>query len=280
MDSRQVYRGLDIGTAKPSPEEQRVVPHHNLDVLDPGDRYGAGEFARDARRWIAEIRARGRVPILAGGTGFFLRTLTHPIFEEPRLEPERTRALGKLLASLGREELRRWVARLDPKRAAVAAQGGPQRMIRALAVALLSGRPISWWHREQPAKEAPLEGVCVLLLLPARLLAARIAKRTRAMIEGGLVEEAKALRAAGWTRSAPAMNAVGYPEIFDYIEGKCGLGEATRRIEAATRRYARRQRTWFRHKLPPGAIRVDATLGIDEQLRIVTRALRRPPAPA
>src|SRR5690606_20214232 len=114
MDSRQVYRGMDIGTAKPTPSQRARVPHHGLDIVDPDQRYSAGRFAADARRWIAEIRARGRVPLLVGGTGFFLRALTHPLFTEPEMpEPVRGR-LHRYLRALPEGELRRWLARLDP----------------------------------------------------------------------------------------------------------------------------------------------------------------------
>ena len=141
LDSRQVYRRMDIGTAKLAPAERRGVPHHGLDLIDPDQAYSAGRFARDARRWIREIRERGRVPVLVGGTGFFLRALTAPIFREPPLDPARRRALRRWLGARPRAELERWTSALDPERAALAAAGGPQRMLRALEVALLSGRP-------------------------------------------------------------------------------------------------------------------------------------------
>ena len=149
MDSRQLYRGMDIGTDTVEAEARARVPHHGLDLVDPDERYSAGRFARDVRRWIPEIRARGRVPVLAGGTGFFLRAVLEPIFAEPEMDPSRRRRLKGWLEDRPREELERWVHRLDPERAELAVEGGPQRMGRTVEVALLSGRPLSWWHQDR-----------------------------------------------------------------------------------------------------------------------------------
>ena len=132
MDSRQVYRGMDIGTDKVGGDERRGIPHHGIDLVDPDERYSAGQFARDARRWIDDIEGRGHVPILVGGTGFFLRSLLEPIFREPPLDPARRSALRSYLATRPLPVLERWVGELDPERAAVAVEGGRQRLLRAL----------------------------------------------------------------------------------------------------------------------------------------------------
>ncbi|MFS8637728.1 MAG: tRNA (adenosine(37)-N6)-dimethylallyltransferase MiaA [Gemmatimonadota bacterium] len=260
MDSRQVYRGMDIGTAKVTPDQRARVPHHGLDLVDPDERYSAGRFARDARRWIEEIRARGHTPILVGGTGFFLRALTHPLFREPEM-PERAReALKRWLERQPEEKLRRWLADLDPATArTLEASGGRQRVARALEVALLTGRPLSWWHRHAPPETPPLPLLIFVLWLPREQLYRRINDRVLEMIEAGWVDEVRALLERGYDLDDPGMVATGYPELVAYLRGEWSLEEAIEATQRATRRYARRQLTWFRHQLPPGAIWLDAS---------------------
>ena len=274
MDSRQVYRGMDIGTAKATARERAAVPHHGLDIRDPGERYSAGEFGRDARRWIAAIRGRGRVPMLVGGTGFFLKVLTEPIFREPPLDRNRRSAIEDVLGRLPRQELERWVRRLDPVRADIAAAGGSQRMLRALSIALLTGRPLSWWHRRHPGEGTPLWGVVCLLEVPLDILDARIRKRARAMVGQGFVEEVAGLLRGGCSRRDAGLDGVGYREIADHLEGEISLEEAVERTRVATRQYARRQRTWFRHQLGPGTVTVDGTAPVAEQRAAVVAAWR------
>ncbi|MBI4539052.1 MAG: tRNA (adenosine(37)-N6)-dimethylallyltransferase MiaA [Gemmatimonadetes bacterium] len=263
MDSRQVYRGLDVGTAKPSLADRARAPHHGLDVVDPPEPYSAGRFARDARRWIAEIRGRGRIPILVGGTGFFLRALTDPMFEEPQLDPRRRTALRRTLAGRGRDELARWVRAFDPARAGRAIAGGRQRMTRTIEVALLSGRPLSWWHACASPGAEPLRAVVVLLQLPRQELYERIDARARAMLEDGLVPEVRRLLRAGYDQRVPAFNAVGYREVLPYLRGELPREQALARMQRATRQYARRQMTWFRHQLPAGTVSLDARASVD-----------------
>src|SRR5690554_6024005 len=143
MDSRQVYRGMDIGTAKATSAQRAAVPHHGLDLVDPSERFSAGRYARYARATIAEVVGRGAVPILVGGTGFFLRALTNPIFRQPELDPDRRRATERYLRALDDDELKRWLAALDPPTAErLRAWGGRQRLLRALEMPLLTGRPL------------------------------------------------------------------------------------------------------------------------------------------
>lgn len=274
MDSRQIYRGMDVGTAKASPDERAAVPHHGLDIRDPRERYSAGEFGRDARRWIGEIGGRGRVAMVVGGTGFFLRVLTDPIFREPPLDSGRRNTLEEFLGNLPGPELGRWVRLLDPARAEVAAAGGRQRMVRALLVALLTGRPLSAWHRRRPAEGAPLRAMTCLLEVPPETLDARIRQRVHAMVADGFVEEVAGLLASGCNRADPGLNGVGYREMADHLEGAISLDEAIERTRVATRRYARRQRTWFRHQLGPGTVSVDGTAPLEAQRATVVQAWR------
>ncbi len=156
MDSRQVYRGMDVGTGKVTLRERALLPHHGLDLLEPNERYSAGQFARDAREWIRGIQGRGRVPLLVGGTGFFLRALIQPMFSEPELDGERLGRLRLFLNGLPGDELREFAKVLDPRRAELAADGGKQRLTRTVEMALLTGRSLSDWHsKAAPEAVAP-----------------------------------------------------------------------------------------------------------------------------
>jgi len=272
MDSRQVYRGMDIGTDKVGADVRARIPHHGLDLVAPSERYSAGRFARDVRRWIPEIEARGRLPVLVGGTGFFLRALTDPIFEEPVMDPDRLGRLRAYLASQPVERLETWVPLLDPDRAAVAVEGGRQRIGRTLEVALLTGRPLSWWHRHAPREADPLPGVVVVLEVPRVELDRRIDTRVARMLDRGLVDEVRELQSSGYDAKAPGMSATGYREILEHLRGDVTLDQAAVGIRAATRQYARRQMTWFRHQLPESTIRIDATAPLPERVAAVLSA--------
>ncbi len=264
MDSRQVYRGMDIGTAKVLPEEAGAIPHYGLDLVDPHERYSAGAFARDARSWIREIAGRGHVPVLVGGTGFFLRALTHPMFREPPMDPGRRERLKSWLGRQPPDALHAWLRHLDaPTAAALESGGGLQRVARALEVALLTGRPLSWWHAHAPSEEEPLQPRIFVLELSRQELFARIDRRVQQMIEAGLVEEVRRLVERGYDSRAAAMNATGYLEILAYLQGEMSLAAAVEAIQRATRNYARRQVTWFRHQLPAQATRLDGSLPAD-----------------
>jgi len=272
MDSRQVYRGMDVGTDKVEPEARALVPHHGLDMVDPDERYSAGQFARDARGWIHEIRSRGRLPVLVGGTGFFLKAVMEPIFAEPPMDRDRVENLRRYLGRQTRETLASWVRQLDPARAAVAIEGGPQRMGRTLEVALLTGRPLSWWHREAPSEGEGLPGMVVRLQLPKDEMDRRIDARVATMVDRGLVKEVQSLLDAGYAVDTPGMTGTGYRETARYLAGDISLEEAVEEIRRNTRRYARRQLTWYRNQLPTGAVVVDAMVPLHEQITQVLTA--------
>ena len=257
MDSRQIYRGMDIATDKVAAGIRARIPHHGVDIRDPDESYSAGEFARDAARWMNGIRARGRVPVLAGGTGFFLKALMEPLFEEPALDPGRVERLRRFLARRGIEELERWVRVLDPERARLAVAGGIQRIERTLEVTLLTGRPLSWWHRTGRGNAPAAEGMVVVLEVPRDELYRRINARVGTMAERGVIEEVRVLAACGYGGDDPGMTGTGYREVLGYLEGRMSLEDALDATRRATRRYARRQLTWFRNQLPPDAVRID-----------------------
>ena len=272
MDSRQVYKGMDIGTDKVPDDVREQVPHHALDLVHPDERYSAGQFARDARDWIKEIIKRDRVPVLAGGTGFFLKAITEPVFSEPPLDPARLKKIRRYLSALDYRVLAKWVEKLDPVRASLAIDGGPQRMSRTIEVALLTGKPLSSWHRESPPDVATLTGLIIQLELPREEMDRRINDRVTYMVERGLVSEVRSLLEAGYTLDDPGMTATGYREIAHYLKGGQPLEEAMEEIRRNTRRYARRQLTWFRNQLPPSVCMIDATASIDVQATAVLDA--------
>lgn len=260
MDSRQVYRGMDIGTAKVAPSQRAAVAHHGLDIVTPDERFSAGEFARRARRWITEIRGRGRLPLLVGGTGFFLRALTHPIFRQPPLDAARRAALQHYLERFDDDRLRAWLAALDAEGAArLGGGGGRQRLLRGLEIALLTGHPLHWWHRNSPPEAPPLRPLAFVLHMPRDRLSAAIDARVDEMVSAGLVDEVRALLDAGYDDGDPGMNATGYAELIPAVRGERGLEDALELVKRNTRAYARRQMTWFRHQLPADAVWLDAT---------------------
>lgn len=274
MDSRQAYRGMEVGTAAPTPEQMRRVPHHGVAFLDPSERYGAGRFARLARGWIREIRGRGRVPVLCGGTGLFLRALTDPVFREPEMEEARREALEARLDALAPDELRRWTRRLDPALAGELEALDPQRCKRTLELALLSGRPLSWWHEHGPPEAPPVDAVVVVLELERTPHRSRIRARAERQLEEGWREEVRRLQAAGHGEGDPPFTALGYAEVAALLRGEMEAEEVVDRVVGESWSYARRQRTWFRHQVPEDAVRLDAARPTDELVREVTGAWR------
>ncbi len=256
-DSRQIYRGLDVGTAKPQRRFREAVPHFGIDLVDPGDRYSAGRFAREAAEWLKQL-PKDRRPVVVGGTGLYVRALTEGLFREPELDPERRRRLGEWLRGVA--GLSRWAVRLDPRYTG----GGRQRAARVVEVALLTGRPLSWWQRAARA-EGIMEPLYFRLTLPRAVLHRRIADRVDAMLNAGWIEEVEALLRQGVSPDAPGLDAVGYREIISYLRGSLDRASLRDAIVTATRRYAKRQETWFRHQLPASQVTtLDATIGSRE----------------
>jgi tRNA dimethylallyltransferase len=242
-----VYRGFDIGTAKPSVEEQREVPHRGIDVVEPTERYSAARWAESARDWIEEARGAERTPLVVGGAGLYLRALTEPLFDEPPLDPVRRDALDTLLAAYSVAELRRWCERLDPARAHL----GRTQLLRAIIVALLSGSPISAWHARSP-RAAGL-AARYLVVDPGAALSARLEERLTTMLDMGWEREVEAL-ARAVPANAPAWNGTGYRWIRAAVMKECSRDDALARVRIETRQYAKRQRTWFRHQLPASRV--------------------------
>ncbi|HEY4573203.1 MAG TPA: tRNA (adenosine(37)-N6)-dimethylallyltransferase MiaA [Thermoanaerobaculia bacterium] len=245
-DALQAYRGLDIGTAKPSPADRERVPHHLIDILEPHEVYSAGEFARRAQEAIADVQGRGRVPIVVGGSGLYLRALFAGISPVPPGDLAVRQELRERLAAEGLAGLREELARLDPPTAARLAAGDTQRILRALEVARVTGRPLSAWISEQPFGTQAIAAVRVGLTLPRAILYDRIAGRVARMLDAGWLEEVEGLLRRGLSPGLPAFQAIGYRQLVRHLEGEGSLEEAVAEIMQETRRFAKRQETWFR----------------------------------
>ncbi len=247
-DALQVYRGFDIGTAKPSPADRERVPHHLIDILEPTEPYSAGEFARRARRAIREIEGRGRPAIVAGGSGLYLRALFSGFSALPSIDPEVRAGLRLRHRAEGLEPLRRELAALDPATESRLAAGDTQRVLRALEVARATGRPLSEWLEESPRAETATVGLTLGLTVPRAILYHRVAVRVGRMIEAGWVSEVAHLLGRGLDPAAPAFQAIGYRQIARHVMGDLSLERALRETVGATRRFAKRQETWFRRE--------------------------------
>lgn len=269
MDSRQAYRGFEIGTAAPTLAERDAAPHHGVGFLDPCERYGAGRFVRRAAEWLGGIEARGGVPILAGGTGLFLRALTHPMFEEPALDPARRARLDEWLGGSEGAELSRWAVRLDPQLVGRAAPLDRQRASRTVELALLTGSPLSWWMANGPSDRPPLPTRVYVLEVPPEILRDRIRRRTRDMLAGGAWQDEVERIVAEGLQASRAFDAVGYADVAALVGGEISVSETVDRVFAATWQYARRQRTWFRHKLPEGSIVLDGSMPSEQLGRLI-----------
>lgn len=245
-DALQVYRGFDVGTAKPTPAEQRRVPHHLIDILDPHERYSAGEFARRARRVIEELGKRGRSAVVVGGSGLYLRALLEGISPVPPGDPEVRRALRRRLESEGLESLRAELRGVDPETAARLAPGDTQRVLRALEVARVSGEPLAAFIRRRPFGSASLPASRIGLTLPRSILYDRIERRAIRMFEAGWVEEVRELLRRGLHPDLPAFQAIGYRQIAHHLLDDWPYSRTVEETVRATRRFAKRQLTWFR----------------------------------
>jgi tRNA dimethylallyltransferase len=246
VDSRQVYRGMDIGTAKPSAAERAAVPHHLVDVADPDETYDAARFCREAAAAIDAIRSRDRLPVLVGGTGLYYRALVRGLALRPPADPEVRRQLRNEALREGPDALHARLAALDPAAAARLGARDVVRIIRALEVILLTGRPASvtepgLWHESR----GPYRVVGIGLTRSRPALYARLDARVDRMIADGLPDEVARLLAAGFGPDLPAMQGIGYRHLIPVVTRGAPLEEAVRAMKRDTRRYAKRQWTWF-----------------------------------
>ncbi len=246
-DSLQLYRGFDIGTAKPSPEERLRVPHHLFNILDPAQTFGAGDYAAAARPVLREITARGRFPVVVGGTGFYLRALVEGLFAGPARNDE-------LREQLRRREhrrpgfLHRALARLDPAAAGRIHANDENKLTRALEVCLMARRPMSELFAEGRDPLTGYRTIKVVLDPPRAALQHKLNRRCYRMLEEGLIQEISLLLLSGLSPKSKPFESIGYKEVLAYLIGELSLPEAIELMQRNTRRYAKRQLTWFRRE--------------------------------
>jgi tRNA dimethylallyltransferase len=244
-DSRQIYRGFDIGTAKPGPSEMRTVPHRGIDVAEPTERYSASRWATEANTWIREAEKQRRSPLIVGGTGFYIKALFEPLFDAPPIDSSKRAQLERWVERRSTEQLREWCAVIDPPKAHL----GRAQLARAIELALLTGRRLSELHASSSNTTESAEFTPHYLVVdPGPRLALHIEHRVDVMIDAGWEDEVRSLM-GHVPDDAPAWKASGYRVMRSFVKGECDLSAARSRIIIETRQYAKRQRTWFRHQL-------------------------------
>ena len=244
-DSMQVYRHMDIGTAKPTAQEQQRARHHLIDVVDPQEHFDAARFAAMARNAAADLRHHGLLPVLAGGTGLYIKAFLQGLFPAGATDRRTRKALKKEAAAKGSHHLHQRLRRLDPEAAERIHPNDTVRLVRALETALVTGRSLSQHHRRHAFADVPFRSLKIGLTMERKRLYNRIDRRVEAMIAAGLVEEVKGLLAAGCSADLKSMQSIGYRHMVGYLSGKLDFTEAVRTLKRDTRRFAKRQFTWF-----------------------------------
>ena len=270
-DSTAVYRGFDIGTDKVPPDARRGIPHHLIDVAEPTTVYTAAQFARDAAQCIRDIHARGRLPILVGGTGFYYRALTRGLFPGPGADEAFRARLDRIAARRGPERLHRMLARIDSPSAERIMPRDRKRLVRALEVFHATGKPLTSHFQETRSPIADCEVIAVALRLPAALTAERVARRVDEQFARGIVEEVEGLLARGVPPDARPFGGLVYRQVMEMMRGVRGEAETRALIVQENRRYARRQLIWFRKE--PNLMWFDGPGEREDTLRRVEAAV-------
>ena len=277
-DSAAVYRRFDIGTDKVPMAERRDIPHHLIDVADPADEYSAARFGREAAAVAREVASRGRVPVLAGGTGFYFRALTRGLFPGPGRDPALRDRLGRIASRRGVEFLHRMVARVDPPSAVRIQPRDLVRLVRALEVFFLTGAPLTSHFAATASPLPEFETVGLQLDVPSSVLNERIARRVDDQFRRGLVDEVRALIDAGVPPGVRPFGSLGYRQVLEHLRGVRSEAETRDLIVRETRKYARRQLIWFRKE--PNLDRIagpgELPSAIASACRIIDRRLRAP----
>jgi tRNA dimethylallyltransferase len=245
-DSTAVYRGFDIGTDKVPLAEQRGIPHHMVDVVDPTEEYSAARYAREAARVIRDITARGKLPILVGGTGFYYRALTRGLFEGPGRDEGLRRRLERVASRRGHEYLHRWLARVDPASAARIQAPDVKRVVRALEVWIVTGRPLTDHFAETASPLPDYDVTAIALQISPEQTRERVARRVHAQFEQGLLDEMRALLARGIPETALPFTGLVYRQALEHLHGMRDEAETRELIVRENRKYSRRQLIWFR----------------------------------
>ena len=249
-DSMQVYRYMDIGTAKVTPEEADGVPHYLIDEFDPDEEYNVMLFQQKAKAYMEQIWAKGKVPILVGGTGFYINALLYDNdFTETDNDTSYREECYRLAQEQGPEVLYERLKEIDPEYAAIMHANNVKRVTRALEYHYLTGQKFSEHNAEQKEKETPYDAAVIILSMDREKLYERIELRIDIMMEQGLLEEVKGLLDKGYTPDLVSMQGIGYKEFIPYFNGECTLEEAVTQLKTNTRRFAKRQLTWFRRQI-------------------------------
>jgi tRNA dimethylallyltransferase len=248
-DSMQVYRGMDIGSAKVTREEMRGVPHHLIDCADPSENWNVVRFQKEARKAVQDIASRGRLPILCGGTGFYIQALLYDIdFTQMEENTPLRDRLSALAAEKGPEAVHTLLSEKDPASAAAIHPNNLKRVIRAIEFMEESGGSIAAHNLQQRERESAYRSVFFVLTMDRARLYEKIDRRVDIMMERGLVEEVARLRAMGIQRDSTSMQGIGYKQVYGYLDGEYDLEEAVRLIKRDTRHFAKRQLTWFKRE--------------------------------
>ena len=271
-DSVQIFRYMDIGSAKPTPAERAAAVHHMIDVADPDEPWDAARYAREARRRVAEIHGRGRVPLVAGGTGLYIRALTKGIFPAGVSDPETRNRLRAEVASEGAPALHRRLAARDPRAAGRIHPHDAFRIVRALEVIAATGRPLSEHQAEHGFRDAPYRLFRIGLHREREVLYRNIETRVDAMLAAGLEDEVRGLLDRGYGPELKPMGAIGYRHMVDFLAGRVGREETVRLLKRDTRRYAKRQLTWFRAEAGTRWVEPEAAATLGAELKKFLRS--------
>jgi tRNA dimethylallyltransferase len=257
-DSMQVYKYMDIGSAKVTQEQMKGVAHHLVDLLEPDEDFSVHRFQTMAKEAMTEIYSKNAVPIIAGGTGFYIQSVVYDIDFSSTDEEKQVRQKVMDYSSLhGEEALFQWLKEIDPESCETIHPNNIKRVQRALEYYLLTGEKMSVHNAREKSKTSPYELTFVVLTMEREVLYERINRRVDQMIEEGLLDEVKALMQKGYTKEMTSMQGLGYKEVFDYLNGECSLDEAIYKIKRDTRHFAKRQLTWFRRENNVHWIHVD-----------------------
>jgi tRNA dimethylallyltransferase len=261
VDSAQVFKGMDIGTAKPTLQERGGIPHYLLDILDPSESFSTGQFRNRALSLMQDIAARGKIPILTGGTMLYFNALNSGLAALPEADPDIRDRLDRELEQLGKEAMHQRLAKIDPESAARIHPNDPQRIQRALEVYEISGRPLTSFFNSGQTSDIPFHKIKLIIAPQDRkILHDLIARRFRRMLEQGFVEEVEALyRRGDLSEKMPSIRAVGYRQIWSYLQGEYDYQTMTEKGIIATRQLAKRQFTWLRREVDGAVFETDQT---------------------
>lgn len=245
-DSMQIYREMEIGTAKPTPEEQARVPHHMVDIIPPDAAFDAARYEKMARKIVSGLHGRGKLPIVAGGTGFYIKALTRGLFDTIPHDPAVRQRLQEEAETLGGDALHRRLAGCDPETARRLHPNDSYRVVRALEVFEVTGRPLSAHHQNHQFGDRPFRQLSIGLTIPRETLYNRIDTRVELMLQAGLLNEVRELLEKGYAPELKSMQSIGYRHMADFLRGRIDWEEAVRTMKRDTRRYAKRQMVWFK----------------------------------